>query len=105
MSGDVRVDYRLIDSTSDPVDIAVEYSTDGGTTFFLTTLVATDDGLIFGNAILDQSSNPGGYNHWFEWDSLTDLGAGTFNVILRITPCDAFDCGLPDDLGPLFVSN
>ncbi|MCZ6688490.1 MAG: Ig-like domain-containing protein, partial [Planctomycetota bacterium] len=85
--GDVPVAYRLIDDDSDLISISVEYSLDGGGSFFSAT--ESLNPLSEGTLGLSSSSDPGTL-HVFVWDSLADLGlASTTQARIRITPSDA----------------
>ncbi|MBI2901059.1 MAG: hypothetical protein HYY17_12810 [Planctomycetes bacterium] len=83
-SGTVPVPYTLYDPNSDPISIAVWYSTDGGLTFLPATPGTGGDGT--GNL----AASAAGVPHVFMWDSQVDLGAtDVSNVKIRIVPSDA----------------
>lgn len=96
-TGNVTVTYRVYDLERDLVNIRFEYSSDGGSTWSLGSIVSgsQDMGTLTGSGVLldlnslennlSFSSN-GGSEHNFDWASLSDLGLGTFNNIrLRLT--------------------
>ncbi len=80
----IEIRYLLIDVESNTVDIAVTYQINGGP-FFTATPVA--DFGHEGTAAL--SSEPGGIEHLFVWNSAFDLGdADHVDVRVRIAPID-----------------
>lgn len=96
-TGNVTVTYRVYDLEEDLVNIKFEFSNDGGNTWNLGTIVSgtQDMGTLTGSGVLLSLdslesrlsfSNNGGLPHYFDWNSLTDLGFGAFdNVRLRLT--------------------
>jgi hypothetical protein len=83
-SGNITVNFEVEDENFDPVSLALEYSTDGGTNF---NAVPSSD-WIFGNPASVVSS-PIGENNVMIWDSLSTLGINNYaGVILRATPTD-----------------
>ncbi|MCZ6691561.1 MAG: beta-propeller fold lactonase family protein [Planctomycetota bacterium] len=99
VSGVVLVDFTLLDSESDPVNIVVEFSIDSGTSFAPADLGG------FGTTGLP--SNPQGVAYTAPWDSDADgVGAGgpVSTVRIRITPSDS-DLGLPDETLDFSVVN
>jgi hypothetical protein len=84
-AGDVTIGYRLIDGRvpASNADVVVEYSVDGGG-FAAATEVAGGEG----TGDLASAAAPGA-SHAFVWDTMTDLGVGAFDVVVRITPYDA----------------
>ncbi|MCZ6690410.1 MAG: hypothetical protein O7H41_12465 [Planctomycetota bacterium] len=102
LSGDVPVNYRLIDADNDPITITVEFSTDGGGSFFLTT--ESTDPLSEGTINLSSTPDPG-IPHIYVWDSLADMGlTGSSQVRIRITPSDAV-VGIPGVTQDFSVNN
>ncbi|MFH1289638.1 MAG: Ig-like domain-containing protein [Patescibacteria group bacterium] len=89
-SGDVTVNYNLIDTESDTLNISqsastgIEYSTDNSTWFDATDAGGSSEGLTG----LSSSASPG-ENHVFIWDSATDLTTTEDSTVyLRIRPND-----------------
>ncbi|MGE3850713.1 MAG: beta strand repeat-containing protein, partial [Planctomycetota bacterium] len=83
-SGNVPVNYTLIDDQSDTSQIKLQYSTDGGTNWNDATVVG-------GTPTVSASPSPGD-NHQLFWQSTTDLpGAGGVqnNVALRMRGVDS----------------
>jgi len=81
--GNVPVVVRLTDESSDPVSIAVEYSTDG---ISFSGLNQSD--FVFGS-LSALVSSPSGEDSVLVWDSAAVLGgANEPSVYLRITPTD-----------------
>ena len=88
-TGNVPIDYSLVDTDWDTTTIAVTYSTDGGATFNPATLASTDEGTISGNEISGLSTAPTALAHSFDWVSGTDLaGVRETSVVVRIEPRD-----------------
>ncbi|MFC1582069.1 DUF2341 domain-containing protein [Planctomycetota bacterium] len=84
--GDIFVELYTIDSESDPVDLLVEYSINGGISY---TQIPPGD--IVAGTTAGLSSIPGsGLYHSLAWDSVATLGAGNFSSCqLRVTPSDS----------------
>lgn len=100
--GWVLIEFTLVDTTSDPVDVDCRFTTDGWVTDAACSRII--------GPIIDAPSAPfPGVIHQVMWDSLFDLGLGTFNVELRFTPCDdetgIVECGLPILYGAFPVTN
>jgi hypothetical protein len=71
------------DDSSRPVDLLVEYSTDGGGTWSATTQRQGED------PPMDVPSAPQGHQVGYTWEAYEDLGCGTFpGVIVRAMPVD-----------------
>ncbi|MBN1293534.1 MAG: Ig-like domain-containing protein [Candidatus Latescibacteria bacterium] len=88
VSGDIYIEYTIIDPENNPVSLLTSYSTDGGTTW--------SDASILGN-ITDLS--PDKYTGAFFWESRLDFpGIKIGNVIIRVVAKDRKE-GLP------FLSN
>jgi len=91
--GIVKINFYISDAESDPVDLLVEYTTDGGSTWKKATIVGNTVG------IRD-------YNSSFDWDSAKDLGkGGKTRVQLRATPSEPGRKGNPAVTNPFDVSN
>ncbi len=71
----IRVEYRVIDSESDPVNVRVTWSTDGGTSFSAAPATAAT-GLPDHEGVANLSTSPAGTLHVFLWNSYVDLLAG-----------------------------
>ncbi|MCZ6690819.1 MAG: hypothetical protein O7H41_14600 [Planctomycetota bacterium] len=86
----IPVEFSLFDSTSDPIDVAADYSTNAGVDWFGATIQ------VGGKTNLP--SDPLGTSHSFAWNSVADLGIGNFTAVqFRITPTDDEPrTGLPD---------
>jgi hypothetical protein len=79
----VTLDYTLLDPEGDVCSILVEYSTDGGTSYFAATMGSGGDGTA------GLTASAGGTDHRFVWDWTADLGAGLHqDVLVCITPTD-----------------
>ncbi|MBI4568586.1 MAG: hypothetical protein HY719_09320, partial [Planctomycetes bacterium] len=94
VSGDVPVTFVLTDSHSDPIAIAVEYSTGGDTWRVATPRIGTKiTGL---SSSPDDPATPAveGAGASFVWDTVTDLQESYQKTVsLRVTPRDARDGG------------
>ena len=93
VGGQVGIQFTLADSTSDLVDVRVEFSVDGGETFNTATSVAplalgeTQSEAIGADAI---STAGEGKAHTFLWNSIEDLGTKSqVDVFIRLTPLDS----------------
>ncbi len=102
----IRVEYRVIDAESDPVNVRVTWSSDGGATFLpLPPLMATAaTGLPEHEGVANLATSPAGTVHVFLWNSYSDLlnGGKTDNfsqvrVRVEVTQVD----GIP---GPLLTT-
>lgn len=101
-SADITVAFQVIDREKEPADVAVEYSTDGATTFVSAALAVPGDALGLASAW-----HPG-LTHQVVWDSVGDsVGiSGDVEVALRITPSDASNpSGTPGRTGAFVVNN
>lgn len=79
--GDIAISYSLVDAEADPCSIVVEYSLDGGATWYTATAGAGGEGTS------NLASGPDGYIHTFVWASGSDISTLS-SVKLRITPSD-----------------
>jgi hypothetical protein len=93
--GNISVIYLLYDSSSDNVNLNVEFSYDGGATFFNAAMAGGD-----GTANL--SSSPNGVLHTFIWDT---QNANYASVFLRFTPSDYSMTGTSGQTGMFSVTN
>ena len=83
----VRISFQVIDLQSDPVNVLVEYSTDGGASFARAT--QAEGAGSSGIEGLETSSKAISYT--FVWNSLLDLGsANQSDVSVRMTPSETF---------------
>ena len=99
-SGNITVDYDLVDAESDPLNVLVEYSIDSGASY----QAATEGPGSQGTTSL--SSSPGGDPHFWVWDSVADIGANLrLFCRIRITPSDAGGPGTPGETGDFAVDN
>jgi len=95
ITGLVMIRHSATDSTSDPIAISVEYSTNGIAGPFNPATLPS--GLVNG-----VPTSPGGIVHDVFWDPVNDIGLGMFtNVVVRITPDD----GLPASPPPSSVDS
>ncbi|MCZ6692119.1 MAG: hypothetical protein O7H41_21240 [Planctomycetota bacterium] len=77
----ITIEFSLVDAESDPADVTVELSTDGGSQWSAPTVPA--------GQLLALSSSPTGELHSFEWDSFQDIGCQNISrtdLALRLTP-------------------
>jgi len=99
---DVTIEYLLLDDRVPTLngDMTVEYSIDGGA-FGEATEVSGGEG------VTDLASSASGTAHTFVWDTMTDLGTGLFDVVIRITPYDTgtTHVGTADETGTFRVVN
>lgn len=96
--GIVVLAYRLSDAQSDTASIEVEYSTDG------VAFAPATPGL-GGDGVSELRTDPIGQVHTFVWDSPADVGGNADAVVIRVTPSDAEDTGLPVMTGPFPLRN
>jgi hypothetical protein len=81
LSGQIPFTYALANPSSTPTDIEVEFTIDGGTTWYFCTQGQGGDGTS------QLTTSPTGVTHTFVWDTVTDLGATlTPSVIVAIVP-------------------
>ncbi len=82
-SSGVGIMYDLSDDESDSCSIQVNYSINGGSTWYPATAVSGSD-------TSSLSSSPNGSPHYYVWDSVADLGyVANSNVQIEITPTAA----------------
>jgi hypothetical protein len=83
-SGNVTIDYSLVDAECDVCSVMVECSLDGGATWKAATPGKGGDGTT------GFASSPTGQSHTFVWASDKDVvNANNATVMVRITPSDA----------------
>lgn len=98
--GNIPVEYHIYDPKATPMNILVEYSDNSGTTW---TLAMEGPG---GDGMTGLTSSPGGTMHTFAWNSMMDLGAGSFDQVqIMITPSNASIIGDPGQTGDFEVFN
>ena len=79
-SSGVGIMYDLSDDESNSCSIQVNYSINGGSTWYPATAVSGSD-------TSSLSSSPNGSPHYYVWDSVADLGyVANSNVQIEITP-------------------
>lgn len=84
---EVVIRYSLVDPDADLANVQVRYSTNGGGTY--EPAPATEFAGSSGTFNLATAPFPG-VSHTFVWDSLTDLGNTSGNLIrIRVTPSDS----------------
>ena len=99
-SGNVMVNYSLADAESDLCGIVVEYTADGGSTWYSATQGSGGDGTV------PLSSSPAGTVHKYAWNSVADLGVTpNSNVEICIIPVDAGGAGTPSMTSRFAVNN
>ena len=99
-SGDVTINYVLMDAESETCSIAVQYSPDGGTTWNLATPGPGGDGTT------GLAASPSGQSHTFVWASASDLPSTyNSNVKVRIQPTDPSGTGAAESTQAFTVSN
>lgn len=89
-SGLVTISYNLVDGDSDNCSVKVEYSVDGGTTYYTATKGTG------GDELTTLSATPEGIDHTFVWDTLTDNLGTSYpkpTAQVRITPNDGYEDG------------
>jgi len=90
----VQLDYTIYDPEEDVVNLAVEYSTDGGETWKRASVTSGDKNITSEN-----------YMGSLIWDAHSDLGNTANNdVRLRVTPSDKKE-GTPEISGTFAVNN
>ncbi|MHC4661564.1 MAG: Kelch repeat-containing protein [Planctomycetota bacterium] len=83
-SDDVHISYTLYDAQSDAADIWVQYSLNGGQSFFNATEFTG-----MGDGVTGLTTSPTGVSHTVVWDSKADMGTISSNqVVIKITPSD-----------------
>jgi len=88
-AGLVILQYNLSDPDDDPVSLSVEYSEDGGSSYY----PAAQAG---GDSLSGMSAPVGGADYEFIWDAYGDIGNCYQNdVLLRVTPADNYHIGSP----------
>jgi hypothetical protein len=100
-SGNIPIVIDMYDGQSDPVEITIEYSTDGVN---YTPLNQSD--FIFGD-LTNLASTPFGESNVLIWDTtIAFAGVNAAGVTLRVTPTDHPPSATPvaDLTGPVFVS-
>jgi hypothetical protein len=99
-SGNVTISYSLSDKESDLCSILVEYSPNGGTTWYTATKAAGGEGTT------NLTSGSKGASHTFVWASGHDMAnISSSKVLVRITPSDAIGAGTPGSSTAFTVDN
>jgi len=93
-SGPIPISYTLADSNTDPCNITVSYSTNGGLTFNPATNVS---GTLTGVA-------PGS-NRSLTWNSASDISGNQSGVRIRLSASDAFGAGTSGETVSFTVNN
>ena len=96
-AGNALIGYTLQDAGSNPVSVAVQYSTDGGATWNTATPASG------GERTTNLASSPAGVRTEFLWSSSTDLANSNSDVEIRITPSDSGGTGATSVSGPFTV--
>lgn len=76
-SGDVTVEFTLVDPLSQPTDAELMYSIDGGQTWHKATVKDPD-------ALKSLSTSPDGIHYTTTWDSLADVGFRPEGALLTL---------------------
>lgn len=88
--GDVTINYTLSDVNADSASLTVEYTNDGGTTWFTATSAGGDSG------ITGLSTDASGKSYKFIWSSDSDGVGNAYppeNIKIKITPSDSGSTG------------
>lgn len=93
-SGPISVSYTLADSNTDPCNVTVSYSIDGGLTFNPTSNIS---GTVTGVA-------PGS-NRSLTWNSAADINGNQAGVRIRISASDPFGAGTSGETVSFTVNN
>ena len=93
-SGPISVSYTLADSNTDPCNVTVSYSIDGGLTFNPTSNIS---GTVTGVA-------PGS-NRSLTWNSAADINGNQTGVRIRISASDPFGAGTSGETVSFTVNN
>ncbi len=98
---DVQVSYLLSDASGNPADVAMQYSTDGGSQWHDATVSADSPEGVTGLA-----TSPPGIAHSIVWDSWTDLPA-SFSAFakVRIEPSEGGTAGTAWESGVFLLDN
>ena len=87
----VTITYNLADGNSNPCNMSVHFSSDGGTSWAAATnLVPAPNGVSIGSG------------RQVVWNSLTDFTGRSVHMKVRVTPNDTFDVGTPG-VSPEFI--
>ncbi len=108
-AGDVDFFYTLAHPGGSPADIAVDYSVDGGRSYYPATAGPGGDGTTGLSTTASGGGGSGGggsgVRHRYVWSSLTDCAAtDQYEVRLRVTPI-APAAGTPSESAVFTVSN
>jgi len=95
----VPIPYRLFDIDASTCSVLVEYSDDGGSTWYPATMGPGGEGTT------SLASAVTGVSHTFVWDSVTDIGyTAPQDVRIKITPSDS-STGFADETESFIVAN
>lgn len=98
-TGDITIDYSLLDDNWDTCSVTVEYSINGGTTYSSATRAG-------GDFTIGLASSPTGESYTFVWGSVSDIGTSLQELLtIRITPHDGTLEGTPVETGIFTVNN
>lgn len=98
--GTVAISYSLSDLESDTCSVQVEYSPNGGVTWYAATRATGGEGTT------GLTSGTGGASHVFLWASGTDMSnVSSSDVRIRITPSDSLGSGTPGVSSAFTVDN
>ncbi len=92
----VTINYKVVDQESNPVDVTIEFSSDGGNTYQNCTPASGSEG------VTGLSSSPSGKPHSFLWDYTKDFGGqSSTSIKIRITP----QGGIPVTINNVRIGN
>ncbi len=94
INGIVSIPFTLGDMAGDELSLSVEYSTDGGTTFFDASIQENTTGF---------TSSTSGVEHSVSWRYVDDLGKISQDVIVRLTVNDGEFSGRSVNTASFFV--
>ncbi|MHC4662105.1 MAG: NHL repeat-containing protein, partial [Planctomycetota bacterium] len=83
----VPINFSVVDSHSDNVDILVQFSTDGGVNWNAATTIVDPNGYLF-PGVNELPSSPSGIANVYYWNSFVDLPTAPSAVIFRIRPIE-----------------
>ncbi|MCH7575734.1 MAG: PQQ-binding-like beta-propeller repeat protein [Candidatus Marinimicrobia bacterium] len=95
LSGDVSVDYNIINPANDATGLLVEYSLDDKSTWLAATVTGDTSALL-----------PADYQGVITWATVADLpGQDVTGTFLQLSPYSADSIGIIAQLGPLHIDN
>jgi hypothetical protein len=98
-SGNITVEYLLKSYPGDRLDVAVEYTLDGGVSYQSCTRAPG------GEDTMELFASRYGVEHTFVWNSLDNIAGNVDNVTVRVTPSYDSEQGNAGDTGVFAVHN